>query len=142
MNAEWEPCAWSCCAEGRQHQPTGTTVVPKLPQVDPLPGAQIEPPSGNGQLDRTAKNTALYMRRHVVRPFVGVNKAGIVFRYQVIQKAVKVAAHRWICIFVDGQARRGMLDEYLKHPLAQFFDFRKVVHNQARYQVETSRMSR
>ena len=51
------------------------------------------------------------MRRHVVRPFVGVDVVGGVFGNHHVEMTLKVAAHRRVGVFVDGQGGGTVLDE-------------------------------
>lgn len=77
------------------------------------------------------------MRWHIILSFIGVDKLGIAFRDQIIDKSFKILPHRWICIFIDGQSCRSMQNENLKDPNVDISEFRKFPLNDVCYQMES-----
>ena len=55
------------------------------------------------------------MSRHIVWPLIGVPVKRLVFFYQVVEAAFKVYPHGRVCIFIDGQTRRSMLNEDMQN---------------------------
>lgn len=79
------------------------------------------------------------MGRHVIVSLIIVDKLRIAFWNQVVDKGLEVFSHRRICIFIDGQSGRGMLDKYMKDTRLDLSHFRKMPFYQMGYQMKSPR---
>ena len=79
-----------------------------LPEVDTLPGSKGQPPIDNWYHQAGFRQNILYMRRHIVRPLVGVAEIWLVFRNQPVEVGLEVCARGGIGIFIDTETRRGV----------------------------------
>lgn len=79
-----------------------------------LPRPEREPAIRDGQLERHADDGALGMADAVVRALVDVvplERLG----HNVVEDAVEVGAHVGVAVLVDGETRRGVLQEEEEH---------------------------
>ena len=60
------------------------------------------------------------MSGHVIVTFIGMRIIGLSFRHDGIEMGLHVYANRWVGIFIQGEAGRGMQNESLKHSDLQF----------------------
>ena len=74
-----------------------------LPEVNPLPGPQRElaPADGDGEVD--GRQRGADVGGHVVVALDGVREEGIAVRHEARKKALQVAPHVRIGIFLDQQ---------------------------------------
>jgi hypothetical protein len=56
------------------------------------------------------------MRRHIIRPLKGMGIERVVFRYQSIEPVLQVYPCTVIVVFLNQQARGGVLDEKCTQP--------------------------
>ena len=96
-----------------------------FPEIDPLPCPESQPPLDDGDRKRRRSQRRLDVRRHVVRPFERVGEVGIVLRHMTIQPLFQIAPRRGIGVFLNRQARRGVLD----HDRAESFGASRSIDN-------------
>lgn len=82
-----------------------------LPEIEPLPCAERQFAFEHRHRDRTLREDAANMRRHVVGPLVGVLENGIAFRNQPAHKALKVTSNDGIRIFAENERSARVMDE-------------------------------
>lgn len=87
-------------------------LIAMLPEKESLPGSEKQPAFDKRDGLRAASERHLYMAGHVVRPFVGVCEAGIVFGYESLHETLQVAPSGWVCVFHKDQTATGMAAEY------------------------------
>ena len=78
---------------------------------NPLPGAELHPPTGDRDRFARAGKHHAQMAWHVVRSFGRVDKVVGVFRDKPAKKLVEIGSRRTIRVFVDHETRTGVLDE-------------------------------
>lgn len=79
-----------------------------LPEEHALPCAEAETPIDEGDHFRSARQSHLNVARHVICPFVGMRKIGIILRDEAIDEALQISASRWISVFHNHQTATGM----------------------------------
>lgn len=90
--------------------PVATTIA-KLTKINTLPGAEVELPIGNRYSYTTPNKAGFDMSRHIIWAFQGMGKEWQIFWYDMINNLLKIVAHRWISIFVDGQGSGSVFDK-------------------------------
>ena len=91
-----------------------------FPEEDPLPGAEGQSARQDRDRERGRGHCCLDVSRHVIGSLGGVGVEGIAFRNQTGQPLLEIARHRGVCILLEGQASRGVGDEYRADSLAEF----------------------
>ncbi len=84
-----------------------------FPEVNALPGAQGQPPAGEGDREVDRGQRGADMRWHVVRAFGRVDKPRIAIGNQAFEKPVQIDPDIRIGIFLDQQRGGGV--EEMKH---------------------------
>lgn len=120
-----------------QDQGSWGSIVAVFAQVDSLPGSQGQRSGRHGDQQAGSEHGAFDVRGHIVGAFDGVDK-GLVFRDQAIQGRFHIDANIRVGVFVDCQARRGVLQEHLEHPDSNVLEFRDCRNDLAGNQVETA----
>ena len=92
-------------------------LLPMLPQKDPLPGAEGEPPAEDRDAEGGGGEGRLDVRGHVVGSFDGVGEERVVRRHQPLEPGVEVAARGRVGVLLDGEAGRRVPDEERAQPL-------------------------
>ena len=75
-------------------------MIAVLAEVDTLPGAQRQASILYRQLQLKTQQTALEVRRQIVRPFVIVFVTRLTLWHQTVEKALEIAAHRGVGVLV------------------------------------------
>ena len=78
------------------------------------------------------------VRRHVVWPFVGVDKIRRVFGGQFVKMALHILPNCWIGVFVDGQGCGGVLNEDVGQSHLKLTQFWKLPNYFGRYQMKAA----
>ena len=60
---------------------------------------------------------AFQMRGHIIGSFKGMFKKARIFRHHPVEVRFKVAADRWIGVFIDSESCTGVLDENMRDSL-------------------------
>ena len=84
----------------------GSSVISELTEVNALPGAQVEPSVGDGNVDAHTGNDALGMCGHVVRAFEDVTVVRHILRYEPIVNSFHVTPHVRIPVLAIAFFRR------------------------------------
>src|SRR5690606_3265650 len=82
-----------------------------LPQVDPLPGAEREPPVEYRDRERGGGEDRLDVGRHVVRPLRRMREVAVALRHEAVEPLLEVMARARIGVFLNGEAGGGVADE-------------------------------
>ena len=82
-----------------------------FPEVDALPGSQAATPLGDGQGERSLRQDASHMGRHVIGPFVDVFKERVAIGHQTRRKPLQIRPHRRIRIFANDEGRAGVMNK-------------------------------
>jgi hypothetical protein len=90
-------------------------VAAEFAEVDPLPGAELKPVVGYGNVDGYPKRGGFYVGRHVVGAFVGVGVAGVVFGDPAADEGFEVGTDGWVGVLVNGEGGRRVVDEQVEH---------------------------
>lgn len=120
------------------YETTGGAVVAELAEVDALPDAEVQTAAGNGQRQRGAYYYRFGVRRHVVRPFVGVQVTRGVFRHESVEDQRKVVAHVGVGVLVERQCGRRVLYQQVEQSL--FGQRRQLAQDVAGHQVYAARV--
>ena len=100
----------ACSGDNCDHQATRSTVVSELTQVDPLPGPQVQSSICDGNSHRTAYERSLQVSGHIICSFINMRIERVIFRHQVVNKCLKIRSYRSVCILIQSQSGRCMLD--------------------------------
>lgn len=79
------------------------SVIPVLAQINPLPSAEVEVASGNGNRQKITQERRFEVSRHIIRSFGGVAIIRGLLWDQVIEMALKINAHGGVSILIEGQ---------------------------------------
>ena len=88
-----------------------------LPEKDPLPSAQGEPPIDDGDRLAAPSECHLDVARHIVRTFHRVDKVRIIGRHEAIHPPFQVMPRRRIRVFHENEAAGSMAAEDVKHAM-------------------------
>lgn len=105
------PVALSLNTADRDDKRALVGLCPMLPEEKSLPGSQEEFTVGERDGFRTACESHFDVARHVVWPFVGMGKMGIVFWNEPLQEVFKISAGGRIGVFHQDEAAACMLAE-------------------------------
>src|SRR4051794_3042730 len=89
---------------------------PVLPEIEALPGPQIESGLGDRDRDRGRRQDRPDMRGHVVWPFGGVSEDGVPVGDQPGEVAFEVGTDARIGVLADDQRGAGVVDEHRAEP--------------------------
>ena len=90
-----------------------------FPQENALPSAETEAAIDEGDHFCGPSQRHLDMARHIIRPFVGMRKIGIIIRHEAVDEALQVTTGARIGIFHNHQTTTGMTAEYANRAFAQ-----------------------
>ena len=87
-----------------------------LAKINTLPGTKVQPPIGHWKHQTAAQKAGFEMCGQIIGPFIGVFvrriPAGI--GHEVPEIPFKITTNRWVCIFIQRQTSRGMLDQNME----------------------------
>ena len=90
--------------------------VTELAEINPLPGAEVEPAAGHGNGEFDARECRFGMCGHVVVAFERVDVVGFALADQPVEDGREVRADVGIGVFVDRKTCGGVFDEEMHQP--------------------------
>ena len=97
----------------RYYQFSCSTIVPKLTEVDSLPGSQIQMPVGDGNSQAYTAKSRLCMCWHIISTFQSMLVLRSIFWNKTVEDGFHINPYVWIRIFIDAQSATRMLAEYV-----------------------------
>ena len=101
-----------------------------LKQVDTLPGAKHKFAVSYGYVERSSRQRAFDVRRHVIRPFGCMKEQGITVWNETTEEALQIIQDLRVGIFLNDQGRRRMMGEKREQSGRNFL-FRRPAHDRA-----------
>jgi hypothetical protein len=98
------------------YDPSTSTLIAMLTQVNALPGTQIKSAISNRDGNAATQETIFYVGGHVVIALIVVPIVRGLFRHKLIEMTFEILAHCRVGIFINCQRRRGVLDEKVQQP--------------------------
>lgn len=106
-----------------------------LAKIDPLPCPQRQATVCDRDDETGSEHRALDVRRHVVGPFDRVHE-GLILGHDPIEGCLHIDANIGVCVLVDRQACRSVLEKHVQPADLDVLDFRDRVENLASDQVK------
>ena len=97
----------------------GMGVGAVFPDVDALPGAELQAASAKGDAEVDGGQGRAHVGGHVVGPLAGVVVDGVSVRHQPREEAVEIGPHVGVRVFLDEQGRGRVAEKEVDDAVAQ-----------------------
>jgi len=108
-----------------QRHPALVGLIPVLEDINTLPGAEIGLAICDGNREMHRGQRGFDVGWHIVRPLEAVLIKSVIFRHQLLEKALKIHAYRWIRILLNDQGRRGVVQKDSQEARSDILGFDK-----------------